>query len=172
MIVKNFKKLIFLLIIISATSATAQTWKKQGSAVIPMVSQNSSCNSTVDTIGISADRSTLLTCQSGSWTNQGGGGGVCIIPNTPFGIASGQYSYTWMPGYVSTVPDIPPLGSSYFQYNLNYCSSAYPYLLDRTTSQCKISSDNQLRLVSVAYTRYCFSESNPNSSYIIIPRLN
>ncbi|MES2261594.1 MAG: hypothetical protein V4724_24005 [Pseudomonadota bacterium] len=67
MILQILKKLILLLMILPAASTIAQTWQKQGKAAIEIVNQNGSCNSAVDAVGITADRSTLLTCQSGVW---------------------------------------------------------------------------------------------------------
>jgi|GEM_PF-4081801 len=61
-----------------AAPAGAQTWQSLGkSATIPVVVENTACNSSVDTVGINADRTSLLYCQSGVWKQapQTGGGG-------------------------------------------------------------------------------------------------
>jgi len=52
--------------------AGAQTWQSLGkSATIPVVVENTACNSSSDSVGITADRKSLLTCQSGMWRAQG-----------------------------------------------------------------------------------------------------
>jgi len=52
--------------------AGAQTWQSLGkSAVIPVVVENTVCNSSTDTVGITADRKVFLSCQSGKWAKAG-----------------------------------------------------------------------------------------------------
>jgi len=54
--------------------ADAQTWQSLGkSATIPVVVENTACNPSTDTVGITADHTTLLTCQSGQWKSSGTG---------------------------------------------------------------------------------------------------
>lgn len=57
-----------------AVSGYAQSWKKQELATLPIVSENSACNGSADTAGISVDRRVLLTCQSGIWKKSATGG--------------------------------------------------------------------------------------------------
>jgi hypothetical protein len=50
--------------------ASAQSWQKQGTVSVPIVALGSACNGANDTIGLTADRTQLLTCQSGAWAKQ------------------------------------------------------------------------------------------------------
>lgn len=50
------------------TPAAAQTWQKQGNASIPIVVEGTACNSATHTMGVSSDRSQVLSCQSGVWS--------------------------------------------------------------------------------------------------------
>lgn len=63
--------------------ATAQTWQIQAakSTTLKIVSENTSCNSTIDTAGISSDRTVLLSCQAGVWTKLAGAPVECGSPN-------------------------------------------------------------------------------------------
>lgn len=62
-----------LLSITTMFPAQAQTWKQQNKTMLPLVAENSTCNTSADTIALAIDRSRLLVCQSGTWTKQGGG---------------------------------------------------------------------------------------------------
>jgi len=54
--------------IVLVAPAGAQTWQSLGkSAVIPVVVENTACNPSTDTVGITADRKVLLSCQSSVW---------------------------------------------------------------------------------------------------------
>lgn len=74
---KFLKKILTGILFLSLSHATlAQTWKKQNTATLPLVTASSTCNATRDTVGLSADRSTLLICQSGVWMKSASGGGM------------------------------------------------------------------------------------------------
>lgn len=69
---KNFKNLIPYItfsvygILFFMPTATAQTWQAS-TKKLPVVVENTACNSATDTLGIKSDRSAILTCQSGTW---------------------------------------------------------------------------------------------------------
>ncbi len=67
----KMKKIIsgfsILFLVFFALPASAQTWQKQGKVMVPIVSPGGVCNLANDTVGISVDRATLLTCQSNVW---------------------------------------------------------------------------------------------------------
>lgn len=56
-----------VLFAIAPTTLVAQTWKKQEQMLVPIVAEGTACNGTSETIGLTSDRSKLLTCQSGVW---------------------------------------------------------------------------------------------------------
>jgi len=66
-VVANIAILAAMLLALVAP-AGAQTWQPLGkSATIPVVVENTACNSSTDTVGINAERTLLLYCQSGFW---------------------------------------------------------------------------------------------------------
>ena len=74
-LVGNIAALVAMIVMLVAP-AGAQTWQLLGkSATIPVVVENTACNSSTDTVGINAERTLLLICQSGKWIVQGLGYG-------------------------------------------------------------------------------------------------
>lgn len=55
-----------------ASPAAAQTWQPLGKGAMPVVVANTACNNSTDTVGLTANRTSLLTCQSGVWKSVGG----------------------------------------------------------------------------------------------------
>jgi hypothetical protein len=75
--------------------ASAQSWQKQGTVSVPIVALGSACNGANDTIGLTADRTQLLTCQSGAWSKQAStAAAVAVESNQCDGIYNGSQIFS------------------------------------------------------------------------------
>jgi len=103
-LVRNIAILVAMTIALVAP-AGAQTWQSLGkTATIPVVVENTAFHSSTDTVGITADRKVLLSCQSGVWAKQAVGGMVSFRFSFPYPYDTAAHS---------GLPGEPPDGLSW-----------------------------------------------------------
>lgn len=87
-------------IVASILPVAAQTWQPVGKATgAPVVTPNTACNSSVDTVGTTTDRSVLLTCQSNVWKIPKAELANCTLPwggTIASGASATAYASDWV----------------------------------------------------------------------------
>jgi hypothetical protein len=64
---QKHKLFSFFFSVVFMCSAHAQTWQKQKQVTLPLVTENTACNTAIDTIGLASNRTAVLICQSNVW---------------------------------------------------------------------------------------------------------
>lgn len=169
--------LLFLITACHSSFTSAQTWQKQGKTAIAIATPNGSCNSATDTVGITSDRSTLLTCQGNVWENLAAGtqpgcvgadqwsnsiGPYMSIPANGLAYRWRAYGYYTWTAYTSTAAQLKaklPPNSNFYKEDPAICTnSAYPYKLERVLFKCTPVNGVSTEVV-VSLSNFCFNSA-------------